>query len=92
MPPLTYAEASGFVAAAVQMLTIDNFHATVQLTYLSQVGMASVLGTASADMFRYGVFRPAFARGRTIPSPHSRHRRGLKSLMGTSNSHETAWD
>ena len=33
VPPLTYAEATGFVAAAVHMLTVDNFHATVQLTY-----------------------------------------------------------
>jgi hypothetical protein len=33
VPPLTYAEALGFVAAAVQLLSVDNFHATVQLTY-----------------------------------------------------------
>lgn len=33
VPPLTYAEAMGFVATAVQLLTIENFHATVQLTY-----------------------------------------------------------
>jgi hypothetical protein len=30
---LTYEQATGFVAAAIQLLTIDNFHATVQLTY-----------------------------------------------------------
>jgi hypothetical protein len=33
IPPLTYEEAMGFVAAAIQMLASDNYHATVQLTY-----------------------------------------------------------
>ena len=33
VPPLTYAEALGFIAAAIQMLSIDNFHRSVQLTY-----------------------------------------------------------
>jgi hypothetical protein len=33
VPPLTYVAAYGFVAAAIQMLTIDNFHRTVTLTY-----------------------------------------------------------
>lgn len=33
VPPLTYLEAMKFVAAAVLMLTVDNFHATVRLTY-----------------------------------------------------------
>ena len=33
VPPLTYVEAMGFVAAAIQLLTVDNFHGTVQLTY-----------------------------------------------------------
>jgi hypothetical protein len=33
VPPLSYVEATGFIAAAIQMLTIDNYHATVQLTY-----------------------------------------------------------
>ena len=33
VPPLTYAAALGFVAAAIQMLTVDNFHKSVQLTY-----------------------------------------------------------
>ena len=33
IPPLTYVAANGFVAAAIQMLTIDNFHQTVTLTY-----------------------------------------------------------
>jgi hypothetical protein len=32
VPPLTYAAAVGFVAAAIQMLAIDNFHRSVQLT------------------------------------------------------------
>lgn len=33
VPPLTYAEALGFIAAAIQMLSVDNFHQSVQLTY-----------------------------------------------------------
>jgi hypothetical protein len=33
IPPLTYREAMGFVAAAIEMLTVNNFHRTVQLTY-----------------------------------------------------------
>jgi hypothetical protein len=33
VPPLTYKQALAFVAAAVQSLTIDNFHRTVTLTY-----------------------------------------------------------
>ena len=33
VPPLTYAAALGFIAAAIQMLTVDNFHKSVQLTY-----------------------------------------------------------
>jgi hypothetical protein len=33
VPPLTYREAMGFIAAALQMLTADNFCETVQLTY-----------------------------------------------------------
>ncbi len=33
VPPLTYAQAIGFIAAAIQMLSTDNFHRTVQLTY-----------------------------------------------------------
>lgn len=33
VPPLTYKEALGFVAAAIQMLSVDNFHQSVQLTY-----------------------------------------------------------
>jgi hypothetical protein len=31
--PLTYAAALGFVAAAVQLLSVDNFYRSVQLTY-----------------------------------------------------------
>ena len=33
VPPLTYGQALAFVAAAIQMLSVDNFHKTVQLTY-----------------------------------------------------------
>jgi hypothetical protein len=33
VPPLTYTQANGFVAAAIQMLTEDNFHKTVPLTW-----------------------------------------------------------
>jgi hypothetical protein len=33
VPPLTYAEALRFVAAAVQLLSVDNFHRSVQLTH-----------------------------------------------------------
>jgi hypothetical protein len=33
VPPLTYAEALRFVAAAVQLLSVDNFHQSVQLTH-----------------------------------------------------------
>src|SRR5262245_48828798 len=33
VPQLTYVEAMGFVPAAIQLLTIDNFYGTVQLTY-----------------------------------------------------------
>lgn len=33
VPPLTYAAALGFIAAAIQRLTLDNFYRTVQLTY-----------------------------------------------------------
>lgn len=33
VPPFTYAAALGFIAAAIQMLTVDNFHKSVQLTY-----------------------------------------------------------
>lgn len=33
VPPLTYAQAVAFVAAAIQMLSVDNFCQTVQLTY-----------------------------------------------------------
>ena len=33
VPPLSYVEALSFVAAAIQLLTVDNFHATVSLTY-----------------------------------------------------------
>jgi hypothetical protein len=40
VPPLTYREAMGFVATAIQMLTADNFCETVQLTY----DMADVYG------------------------------------------------
>lgn len=40
VPPLTYTEALRFVAAAVQLLSVDNFHSSVQLTY----EMADVYG------------------------------------------------
>lgn len=33
VPPLTYAAALGFVAAAIQMLSVDNFYRSVELTY-----------------------------------------------------------
>ena len=33
VPPMTYEAALGFVSAAIQLLTADNFHATVKLTY-----------------------------------------------------------
>jgi hypothetical protein len=33
VPPLSHVEALSFVAAAIQLLTLDNFHATVPLTY-----------------------------------------------------------
>jgi hypothetical protein len=33
VPPLTYAQAIGFIATAIQMLSLDNFHRSVQLTH-----------------------------------------------------------
>jgi len=33
VPPLSYSQALGFVAAAIQLLTVDHFYGTVQLTY-----------------------------------------------------------
>jgi hypothetical protein len=33
VPPLTYLAAHGFIAAAIQILTEDNFHKTVPLTW-----------------------------------------------------------
>lgn len=33
VPPMTYAGAVGFVAAAIQLLSVDNFHSSVSLTY-----------------------------------------------------------
>jgi hypothetical protein len=37
VPPLTYREAMGFIATAIQMLTADNFCETVQLTYVAVI-------------------------------------------------------
>jgi hypothetical protein len=52
MPPLTYAEALGFIAAAIDLLTVDNFYATVQLTYdiADEYGITS--SSASIAMYR----------------------------------------
>jgi hypothetical protein len=33
VPPLTYTAALGFIAAAIQMLTLENFYKSVHLTY-----------------------------------------------------------